>query len=508
MNLIPRFLSFQQDGGDSSILFSLLATTFNNTLNSTANCHPLLFTTGLSREETPTIENSICPDTYVSFSITLLFLIYYLLLLVISSFGILWKRHSKHVKARNIIHMFLTLGSSFFFITIFCLRIIIGRKYFPCGLYSWCFCLSPLATLPTTCRSLLLYFSYKLNLIKMKLGTRRRSVTQEEDVEEEVEGSMTSDSGGKMPSVEIGEKTFPMIQSCSSISGNTPFSLSTTSETILFPQTPQSVSKTISDDTNGNVELLMSLSPSIPSLNNNALTTKSPCSSNAEIAPKHSLLTMEEPTQNKEISTSDISVSDHEKRLIKIYQFLTSYKFVVLIYIISLIFSTCLWLLMGGIEEGIYVSQHGTKPKIFTFAGFLEFKLGCTLTTNCLILILSLAMVYCLFEAIAIILSIRADRDTWQIKKENFVVLIVEVIGLACFIILGLVPQVQSLIDFLVPYGLILFFSFSVESIISVLMPAIYEIRNDWLKDWKRQKHEDEHVDSYVEQLLKNSKNF
>lgn len=333
-------------------------------------------------------------------------------------------------------------------------------------------------------------------------------MTQEEDVEEEVEGSMTSDSGGKMPSVEIGEKTFPMIQSCSSISGNTPFSLSTTSETILFPQTPQSVSKTISDDTNGNVELLMSLSPSIPSLNNNALTTKSPCSSNAEIAPKHSLLTMEEPTQNKEISTSDISVSDHEKRLIKIYQFLTSYKFVVLIYIISLIFSTCLWLLMGGIEEGIYVSQHGTKPKIFTFAGFLEFKLGCTLTTNCLILILSLAMVYCLFEAIAIILSIRADRDTWQIKKENFVVLIVEVIGLACFIILGLVPQVQSLIDFLVPYGLILFFSFSVESIISVLMPAIYEIRNDWLKDWKRQKHEDEHVDSYVEQLLKTPKTF
>lgn len=84
MNLIPRFLSFQQDGGDSSILFSLLATTFNNTLNSTANCHPLLFTTGLSREETPTIENSICPDTYGMFTTSFLYL-YFLTFGVMSS---------------------------------------------------------------------------------------------------------------------------------------------------------------------------------------------------------------------------------------------------------------------------------------------------------------------------------------------------------------------------------------------------------------------------------------
>ncbi|KAG2383303.1 hypothetical protein C9374_004640 [Naegleria lovaniensis] len=432
--------------------FSVFSTINNDTLNSTASCHPFLFTTGLSRESTPTIENSICPDTYVSFTITLLFLIYYLLLLIITSLGIIWKRNSKHIQARNLTHMFLTLASSFFFITIFCLRIIIGRKSFPCGLYSWCFCLAPLATLPTTCRSLLLYFSYKLNLIKMKLGMKRKSMIQ---FQEELNGEV-----GRRIIVEDGNSN---SDNHSSVPSNT---------------TLQSIPSTSTED---------------PSLSSQF---------KEEVTP----------------DTSCVSITESEKRLIKIYQFLTSYKLIVLIYITSLIFSTCLWLLMGGIEEGIYISQNRTKKKIFTFAGFLEFQIGCTLTTNCLILILSLAVVYCIFEAVAVILSIRADRDTWHIKKENFIVLLVEVLGLALFIILGLIPQVQNLVDFLIPYGLFLFFSFSVESIISVLMPVIYEIKNDWMQarrnkqNFENSNKEEVNVDdkkeSHVEQLLQNPKTF
>ena len=105
----------------------------------------------------------------VSFSIVLSFIVFYYLLIVVGSLAIIYKRKSKHLLARNLSYMFLTVFSSISFISIFVLRVLIGRKIFPCALYTLSMFLVMIIILPSICRSVKLFFSYKLNVLKMKL---------------------------------------------------------------------------------------------------------------------------------------------------------------------------------------------------------------------------------------------------------------------------------------------------------------------------------------------------
>ena len=91
-------------------------------------CDFRLFQLGeLSREgENATVVNNICPDSIFTPIFSGLFLFIYLVLVVFGLVGVVWKRNSGHVKARNPIYMILTIFASLFFVVVTCLRFIVG----------------------------------------------------------------------------------------------------------------------------------------------------------------------------------------------------------------------------------------------------------------------------------------------------------------------------------------------------------------------------------------------
>jgi len=130
-------------------LFSLYSnSSSNSSSNSTVQCSKFLLETSLSRETNGTYQYGLCPDTYVSFALCLAFLLIYMTTVGLSGLGVIWKRKSGHIQARNPVYLFFTLGAGFVFIVGMTLRIIIGRKVcrisfcitnssakiYPCGL--------------------------------------------------------------------------------------------------------------------------------------------------------------------------------------------------------------------------------------------------------------------------------------------------------------------------------------------------------------------------------------
>ena len=128
-------------------------TNTTTTVSTNNSCDPSLMNTPWSRETNGTFLYGLCPDTWVSFSLCLAFLVIYVTTIGLSCIGAIWKRNSGHIKNRSLVYLLLTLGAGFVFIVGLVLRIIIGRKIFPCGLLTICFfTFPPAVTLPTIFR--------------------------------------------------------------------------------------------------------------------------------------------------------------------------------------------------------------------------------------------------------------------------------------------------------------------------------------------------------------------
>ncbi|KAG2375007.1 hypothetical protein C9374_010381 [Naegleria lovaniensis] len=133
-------------------------------------CNPILFQLGNFSRDGPVLTASGCPETWLSFSFSLLFLLGYLVLLGLCCFGLFWKRKSRHVQSRGIVYMVLTLVASAFIVILTCLRYIIGRKNYPCFIYAITyFVLPPALILPSIFRCFRLYLLHVLNLNKTNL---------------------------------------------------------------------------------------------------------------------------------------------------------------------------------------------------------------------------------------------------------------------------------------------------------------------------------------------------
>ena len=169
-----------------SFLLSNNNTSNSSSLNSTL-CHEVLFNFGaFSREANPSIEYGLCPDTYASLIVALLYFIVYFLAMVLSSLGVVWKRKSGHMSARSPLYMLLTMFLGLIFVVGSSLRFIISRKIYPCAMYSIIyFVFVPALTLPTIFRCFRVFFLYKLNLHKTLI------VKTMENAEESMGGEMT-----------------------------------------------------------------------------------------------------------------------------------------------------------------------------------------------------------------------------------------------------------------------------------------------------------------------------
>ena len=147
----------------------------NSTTNSTTiPCHPLLLNLTVSN---PGLFRSIdfqqinvhgiCPDTYVSMSVSLAFLLGYVTTFIFALIGVIWKRNTGNIQARSLSLLLFALFSELVFVLPITLRVIIGRRIYPCFLLTISFFLiPPIVVFPTTFRCLRLYVMYRLNLKK------------------------------------------------------------------------------------------------------------------------------------------------------------------------------------------------------------------------------------------------------------------------------------------------------------------------------------------------------
>lgn len=127
---------------------------------------PLFEIIGLSREEYPTFSQGLCPDTWSSFGLSITYLVVYFSQLVLSLMGIIWKRNNGFIQARNPVYMVWSSWSSVPYVLLTNLRLLIGRKIFPCAVYTFTYFLFPPSLiLPITLRCTRAFFLYKVSFL-------------------------------------------------------------------------------------------------------------------------------------------------------------------------------------------------------------------------------------------------------------------------------------------------------------------------------------------------------
>lgn len=207
----------------------------------------------------------------------------------------------------------------------------------------------------------------------------------------------------------------------------------------------------------------------------------------------------------------DMSEMRSELRKLKIFNFLLSYKFICVVYALAFLFGIILWFVAGGIEEALYNhnSDSNNRKRIFLLdGGILVFDRGCGMSTNSILIIGLESIVYIIVEAVFLIITFFVDRDTWGIKKETIALILIQVLSAILFIILGTLEVVQSLVDYYVPYGFVLWGYMFLEIIVAVTLPLLYAIRSDIKEEEARQERLFDSKESGLEKILKNKKTF
>ena len=458
---------------------SMLALSENDTIaNQSAICDPRLFELGgWSRESIPLVINNICPDSITVPIVSAIFLAVYLGVIAVSVVGIIWKRKSGHIQARHPVFMMLTVAASFVFVVLTCLRFIIGRKIYPCFLFSITFWILPPAIgLPTLFRLFRIFFMYRLSVEKTGALERRRksqrlpvTVNPEQNFRKSVVLPNNSASEQQMPSVLV---VPPITNQNPETSNFSEFGVQVIDvELEEIAQQPNPNVSSPSADSNFRKS-------TVTSENENETTTDEDA---------RSWITYDSGFEGQ---------LDNKK--IKVYQFLTSYKFMVAVYLIVFFAHICLWVIMGGIDEANY--QNGGKRLFFWYSGVFTPNKGCVSNTNTVYFVAAEAAIYIIVEIVLMVMYFFTDRDTWGIKREQVFLVFFQIFSCLMYVILGQIEVFRFLVDYFVPYGYTLLSYSLLEIIVSVFLPILYAIRSDYRLKVKH--------DTELELLLKHKKSY
>ena len=189
-----------------------------------------------------------------------------------------------------------------------------------------------------------------------------------------------------------------------------------------------------------------------------------------------------------------------EFRKLSILKLLASYKFVFFCFVTATLFHLLIWVLFGGIEEGIHSAQSTSGRVFMEEGGLFVFNRGCKITSTAFVIIAVNCTFYIALEIIACVLWFKTERDTWNTKSESVAVIVIQVIAVPLFIVLGFIPLFSQLLDYFVPYVMVLNVHLLLEILICVTLPIIYAIVGG-LKKMRNS-------NSSSEKLLKNKKAF
>ncbi|KAG2391917.1 hypothetical protein C9374_013402 [Naegleria lovaniensis] len=187
----------------------------------------------------------------------------------------------------------------------------------------------------------------------------------------------------------------------------------------------------------------------------------------------------------KSIQTSDDMRSRFEKTM-KIFSFVASYKLILPVYITAAVFNFLLFVILGGYE---FSEMEKNNPPIFARdqGGLFTFHTGCRSSWSVIYVLVSNVAIFLFLEILALILVAFVDRDTWFIKREVFIMVIIQIATAATFFICFAVPIMSTLVDYIVPYGLVWIVENCLETFINVTLPVLYAFIWDHRKTKIRQ---------------------
>lgn len=397
--------------------------------------------------------------------------------------------------ARDPTSLCMTLCAGFIFVVGLTMRIIIGRKIFPCGLITFSFfTLPPAVMLPTVFRMARVYLMYKINLQKMKLfevstSTKDNTTTTTGNTSTN-QNSIVHSSPLNSPVMKEQQPTIfdiEMKQSDSKIFGQ---------EDISVRQ--EQIHKVVNNFEPSNFEDI-GLDP--PNEWDDS-TTDGDSESQADVSTWNM-------SEYKEVS----DVKKQVKQL-AILNFFVSKKFILSTYVIAFIIGVAIWVVLGIVEEVIYnASTDPNKKRIFLLdGGLFVFDRGCGLTTTTVLIVGVHALFYIFLEFVFLILSLMADRDTWGIKRETLLLIIVQFVAAIIFIVVGNLDITEKLLDYLVPTGLALWIYEYIEIVLCVGMPVIYAIIGDRKSKLPPSDNDTEKKQALketgIEKILKNKKTY
>ncbi|EFC48244.1 predicted protein [Naegleria gruberi] len=465
--------------------FSMLSdnSTLNFTTNNTKVCDSSLIGTPWIREMNVTSQYGLCNDTYFAFATCLAFMIVYIITVLLTGVGVFWKRKSSHVEARSPIYLAFTLCAAFFFIVGMTLRIVISRRLFPCGLLTICFFTFPAAvTLPTIFRLMRAYFMYKINLQKTKLFESPTNL----------QNTSTTNTGG--------DNTSGNIELKQAIDNFTIETQSGTQQQQFFGQEDGIVKR--QERLSRVIAKNHEYEPQLDSINGTTSNTVTDDDDESNFDTDND--------SQADVSTwnmseyKDLADVQKELRKLKIFNFLISVKFITVIYILSFLFGVIIWLIVGVAEEAIYnTSTDPNKKRIFlNEGGILLFSHGCGMNTTTTIMISVESILFILLELVFLIFAFTADRDSWGIKRETMILIVIQLTSAILFVVAANIDFIASVTDAYFPYGFILWGYMFIEVIVCVTIPVIRSI----IFDKKLAKNTES--ESGLEKVLKNRKMF
>ena len=199
------------------------------------------------------------------------------------------------------------------------------------------------------------------------------------------------------------------------------------------------------------------------------------------------------------LATDDDYTLSQNKTKLKVLMFLASYKTISITYFVLLLVHLSLWAILGGIDEAL--SSPGLEARILMWnVSFFEAEIGCVVNTYFVFIIAAESVIYAICLAVALVLYTFSDKDTWGLKREVFISLIIDIFLVIVYVVVSQIPIMGLLMDYIIPYGFSLLTISLVESFNSILLPTLLSIYDD-----RRKPHQEYGV---IEQLLKSKKTF
>ncbi|EFC37196.1 hypothetical protein NAEGRDRAFT_59832 [Naegleria gruberi] len=363
----------------------------NSTVDPLNGCYTILLNLGDFSRYGPnaTVIYGICPETWLSVSFSIAIMFFYSILFILTCFGLYWKRNSRHIQSRGLVYMFLTLFASAFIIYSTSLRYAIGRREYPCFIYSVTyFVLPPSLILPAIFRCYRLVLLHLLNLRKMKMligGTVGKSTTNLESLAHKI----TKKGNGKS-------------------SNNTTTNTSTNTTIVeAFQNNADVQSNGVMNESSGATSPVsnISIDSSVALTRNESSNTSPRAFLKKKSASNFSLKDVDRSVKMVDFDVTEYSMADDdvksytysdgfsvaredfekEMKRAKVLNFFVSNLFIVLCYFIIFSLHVILFLIMGGIEWDQKLRKGTT---IFTNdGGLFTVERGCGITNSTFILV-------------------------------------------------------------------------------------------------------------------------